>query len=242
MPTRAGRSRRFLLQLTTLDVEGRPVAMAIRRNLRARRLYLRVDPADADIELILPRNVAIEEGLRFAREKRDWVAARLAAIPVRQPFADGATIPLLDESLTIRHRPDARGAVRRDGADLIVTGAAEHLPRRVRDWLKREAKHVLAARSRDVAARIGRRIAHVRVGDPKSRWGSCSAKGRLAYSWRLILAPSLVLDYVVAHEVAHLVEHNHGRRFWKLVDELATEAETGKAWLRRHGAVLLRYG
>jgi predicted metal-dependent hydrolase len=192
--------------------------------------------------LILPRWVGLEEGLRFARDKRAWLAARLAAIPARAAFADGATIPVIGALLTIRHRPDAGGAVHRVDDEIIVTGGAEHVARRVRDWLKALARRELAARSRTLAARLDRRVTSVRIGDPKSRWGSCSAKGGLAYSWRLVLAPPAVLDYVVAHEVAHLAEHNHGHRFWAIVRELAPEVESAKAWLRGHGGMLLRYG
>jgi predicted metal-dependent hydrolase len=132
--------------------------------------------------------------------------------------------------------------VTRIGTELHVAGQREHVARRVRDWLRAQARMELSTRSRTCAARIGRVIARVRIGDPKSRWGSCSAKGGLAYSWRLLLAPPEVVDYVVAHEVAHLVEHNHGRRFWALVDSLTQATQPAKLWLRRHGNTLLRYG
>lgn len=241
MRSRTGRSA-APTQAATVEVAGRRVDLAVRRSPRARRLYLRVDPVEAHVELILPRWVGLQEGLRFANDKRGWLEARLAAIPARTPFADGTVITVFGDPLTIRHRPEARGAVRRDGTDLVVTGAAEHLARRVRDWVKAQARRELAARSHAVAARIGRHIARVRISDPRSRWGSCSARGGLAYSWRLALAPPAVADYVIAHEVAHLVEHNHGPRFWRVVAELAPEAETAKAWLRRNGNALLRYG
>jgi predicted metal-dependent hydrolase len=225
-----------------MEVAGTPVGVTVRRSRRARRLYLRIDPVHADIELILPRGVGLQEGLRFANDKRAWLAGRLAAIPARTPFADGITIPLLGEAVTIRHRPDSRHGVERAGNELLVAGASEHVARRVRDWLKAQARSELSARSRICASRVGRDVARVRISDPKSRWGSCSARGGLAYSWRLVLAPPHVMDYVVAHEVAHLIEHNHGRRFWKLVETLVEGAEPAKAWLRRNGNVLLRYG
>lgn len=226
----------------TVEVDGKPIDVNVRRNPRARRLYLKIDPVHANVELTLPRGVGLQEGLRFAHEKRAWLAGRLAAIPARTPFADGVTIPLLGGTVTIRHQPHARGGVQRNGDELVVTGAREHVSRRVRDWLRTQARSELSARSRACATRIGRHVVRVRISDPKSRWGSCSAKGSLAYSWRLVFAPLYVIDYVVAHEVAHLVEHNHGRRFWALVDTLAENAKLAKAWLRRDGNVLLRYG
>lgn len=228
--------------VTTVEIAGKAINVAVRRNPRARRLYLRIDPVRADVVLVLPRGVGLQEGLRFANDRRGWLAGRLAAMPIHTPFADGSEIPLLGRVMTIRHRPSIRGGVACIGDELHVAGGADHLSRRVRDWLKARARAELSARSRAYAARVNRPVARVRIGDPKSRWGSCSAKGGLAYSWRLILAPPEVMDYVVAHEVAHLVEHNHGRRFWALVESLAPAMETAKLWLRRHGNTLLRYG
>ncbi len=112
----------------------------------------------------------------------------------------------------------------------------------MRDRLKTEARSVLAARAADRAAALGRVLASVAVGDPRSRWGSCAAGGALRFSWRLVLAPPPVLDYVVAHEVAHLVEANHGPEFWRVVDRLTPHRREAQAWLRRQGAALLRMG
>ncbi len=126
--------------------------------------------------------------------------------------------------------------------EIRVRGDPLHLPRRVRDHLARLARDELARRARPLADRIGCQIARVNVRDTKSRWGSCSANGNLSFSWRLILAPEAVVDYVVAHEVAHLVEMNHGPRFWRLVDRLAPGNARQRAWLNRHRARLLSYG
>jgi len=227
-----------------LEIEGRAVPLAVRRSRRARRLYLRVDPSappDLPVELILPRGVGLAEGLRFARDKSRWVARRLAALPPPIPFDHGAIIEVDGQALTIQH-VGGGGTTRRDGPLLLVAGAPEHLPRRVRDWIKAQARDVLTRRSRELAECIGQHVRGVRLGDPRSRWGSCSPDGRLAYSWRLVLAPRFVLDYVVAHEVAHLVHLNHGRRFWRLVTDLAGDIDTPRAWLNRHGPRLLRHG
>jgi predicted metal-dependent hydrolase len=226
----------------TVEVGGKSLNVSVRRNPRARRLYLRIDPVRADVVLVLPRGVGLQEGLRFAHERRGWLAGRLAAMPVHTPFADGVEIPFLGSVLTIRHAPGARGGVMRRDDMLIVPGQPEHLARRVRDWLRAQARTALAARSRVYAERLGRQISRIRISDPKSRWGSCSSRGGLSYSWRLVLAPPEVMDYVVAHEVAHLVEHNHGRRFWALVDTLVPTAPASRRWLRQYGNTLLRYG
>lgn len=231
-------------QTPVIDVDGQPVALAVRRSRRARRLYLRVDPAapaEFPVELVLPRGVALAEGLRFARDMAGWVGRRLKALPATVPFAEGTSLEVGGEVLVIRH-VGGRGPTRREGGSLLVAGEGEHVARRVRDWLKAQARAILAERSRAAAARIGRQVTGVRLSDPRSRWGSCSSDGRLAYSWRLILAPAFVLDYVVAHEVAHLVHPNHGPRFWKLTGELCGDTEAPRAWLNRNGARLLRYG
>lgn len=238
------RSESFESAATVLEIDGRNVPLAVRRSRRARRLYLRVDPsapADLPVELILPRGVGLAEGLRFARDKSGWVARRLAALPPLVPFSDGTTIEVHGERLVVRHVGGVV-ATRRDGPVLAVGGTAEHLARRVRDWIKAHAREILTRRSRELAGCLGRQVRGVRLGDPRSRWGSCSPDGRLAYSWRLVLAPPFVLDYVVAHEVAHLVHLNHGKRFWQLVATLVDDIETPRAWLNRHGPRLLRHG
>ncbi len=227
---------------TVLRLAEREIELAVRRSRRARRVALRVDPATAGVELVLPWRMALAEGLRFAETRRDWVAARLATIPERILFADGAILPLLGETVIVRHRPLTGGPVRREGDSLIVAGRPEHVARRVRDWLIGVARAALGERTHRLAARLGQRVATLRLTDPAGRWGSCSAEAGIAFSWRLILAPPPVMDYVVAHEVAHLVELNHGRRFWRLVEELAGDSRAPRAWLRRHGAQLLRYG
>ena len=110
------------------------------------------------------------------------------------------------------------------------------------DYLKALAKHEFAARARALAARLGKSVTRVGVRDPKSRWGSCSSTGGLSFSWRLVFAPEDVMDYVVAHEVSHLVHMNHGKRFWRLVERLCPGAERHRLWLNRNRAQLLRIG
>src|SRR6185503_17876423 len=147
----------------------------------------------------------------------------------------------------IEHRRGARGTVWReagpDGTPLLcVAGEAPHVGRRVRDHLKREAKRDLDAASRRYAQRLGVAIRRVSIRDQASRWGSCSTTGVLSYSWRLILAPPFVLDYLAAHEVAHLIEMNHSPRFWRIVLGACPDAHRAKAWLDAHGNDLHRYG
>jgi len=216
----------------------------VSRHPRARRFVLRLDERGESIELVLPRWGSLKEAGRFLEQNRGWLEQRLKDLPPRVAFADGSEIPLLGKHHRIRHKPASRGkgpAWIEDG-EIHVAGEASHLPRRLKDFLRAEARRELAARAHALARRIRREVKEIRLSDGKSRWGSCSAKGELAFSWRLIFAPEEVLHYVVAHEVAHLAEMNHGPRFWKLVENLAPGFADGRAWLRRNRARLLRFG
>ena len=224
-----------------LAVAGVPVQ--VRRSPRARRAAIRVDGAHDRVELVVPERMPMGAALAFLERHRGWVEARLAAIPDRIPFIHGSEVPILGIPHRIRHVGE-RGAppVRLATGEIQVFGQAPHVPRRVADFLRTTAQDELACRAEALAASIGRRVGRVTVRDTKSRWGSCAVNGNLAFSWRLILAPEPVLHYVVAHEVAHLVEMNHGPRFWRLVADLAPGSEPHRAWLKRNRNLLLRYG
>ena len=220
---------------------GAPVT--IRVNPRARRLLLKVDAADRAVELVLPRGVSPEYGFRFLEAQQVWLANRLAALPLRVPFVEGAIVPVFGTPHRIRHEsdPTAPPVAIVDG-EIRVRGDPAHLARRVRDYLIRMAREELTRRSRRLAAQIGKHVTRVTVRDTTSRWGSCSATGCLSFSWRLILAPENVLHYVVAHEVAHLAQMNHGPRFWRLVRNLTPDHDAPRTWLTRHRSKLWSYG
>jgi predicted metal-dependent hydrolase len=227
-------------QVAALDLDA---SVSIRVSPRARRIGLRINAAERVVELVLPRGVPASHGLRFMASKRGWIAARLKALPQPVPFAEGAIVPVLG----VPHRicrelhPNAPPVAIVDG-EIRVRGDPLHLARRVHDHLIAMARSELTRRARPLAARIGRDVARINVRDTKSRWGSCSGRGNLSFSWRLIFAPEPVIDYVVAHEVAHLAEMNHGPRFWRLVESLSPGSATPRAWLKRHRSQLLSYG
>lgn len=225
-----------------VEIEGRAVPVTVRRSARACRMSLRVDTMADAVILVMPDGVALSQGLRFVTAKRDWIAGRLAALPPRIAFADGAVVPLLGVAHTVHHRPEARRGVWCEDGSLHVSGRAEFLARRLKDWLKDHAQREVAARAYPMAERLGRRLAGIVLRDQRSRWGSCTSDGRLAFSWRLVLAPEPVLSYVVAHEVAHLVEMNHSPAFWRLVHQLMPDAAAPRHWLRLNGGTLHRYG
>ena len=219
------------------------VPVSIRVSPRARRVGLRIDVAGRKVELVLPRGVAASTGLRFLAAKRGWIAARLEALPQRVPFVEGAILPLLGVPHQVcREFDPAAPPVRIIDGEIWVRSDPLHLARRVRDHLVAVAEAEISPRAHRLAARIGREVARVSVRDTKSRWGSCSGQGNLSFSWRLMFAPEPVLEYVVAHEVSHLAEMNHGPRFWRLVESLTPNSAAPRGWLKRHRNRLLAYG
>jgi predicted metal-dependent hydrolase len=209
-------------------------------------MALRLHPAVDSVELVLPAGASLAVALGFLDGRRGWIAAQLARMPPRIPFVDGATIPVLgtDRELVLQEleQRGRRPVFKLTPTSIEVTGDEASLARRTRVGLAELARDMLAAKSRVLAERLGKPVARISVGDPHSRWGSCASSGNIRYSWRLILSPEPVMDYVVAHEVAHLAEMNHSARFWRVVAELAPGHETARAWLKRCGPQLLRYG
>ena len=233
-------------QLIEIVFDGAVYPVELRRHRQARRYTLRVQAANRAIVLTMPMRGSLRDAVTFAERSGAWIAARLKRLPQPIPFADGLELPLRGVPHRIVHRPGARGTVWTEdsgtGPLICVAGNKAHLARRVRDFLKREAKADLDAASRHYAGLLGVTLKRIVVRDQTSRWGSCTAAGVLSYSWRLILTPPYVLDYLAAHEVAHLVEMNHSRRFWRVVARICPLWERAKGWLSAQGNALHRYG
>ena len=222
------------------------MAVKVRLNPRARRLIVKVHPSTGEVAVIAPSERSVPKALDFAKQEGDWISSRLAKVPEPVYLEPGDTVRFKGQLYVIRLSPD-RGGVWIDNdamrPTLRVSGSREHTPRRVEEWLKRQARTHIMRRVTALTAELGVKATRVTVRDAASRWGSCSTTGALSLSWRLILAPNHVLNYVVAHEVAHLREMNHGTRFWRLVDRLCgeQEAQEAQAWLRENGTELHRY-
>ncbi|MGD1933044.1 MAG: M48 family metallopeptidase [Candidatus Phaeomarinobacter sp.] len=249
-------------QQATMMVDGCDVPVVLKANKRARRMILKVDPVRREVTITSPTVRGFSKALVFAQKHEAWVAERLRDLPEPVPFVDGAIIPVRGELHQIVHDASgrARAPVRVEDrqvntdadlplfasanapARLLVSGKAEHLSRRVTDWLKREARRDLEDATLAHAAAYGTAPARITLRDTASRWGSCSTSRVINYSWRLIFAPPYALDYVAAHEAAHLIEHNHGPKFWKLVRTRISDIERAKIWLTDNGADLHRYG
>lgn len=228
--------------LSLMSFADREVPLVYQQNRRARRIILRLDYGASRIVVVLPKRTSRDEGRRFALSNKEWIAERLDQLPETVSFAHGSVIPFLGVPHRIRHRANARGVVWCEDQEIHVAGHEDHVSRRVSDWLKLEARREIEARARAKAEQLGKVVKRVILRDTKSRWGSCTTDGVLSFSWRLILAPRHVMDYVVAHEVAHLREMNHGPKFWKLCDEICRTVDGARSWLEENGTDLYRYG
>src|SRR5229473_1805323 len=201
-------------------------SIRLRRHRRARRYTLRIHPSDREAILTMPPRGTLADAKDFAQRHGGWIAARLGRLPKAAPFHTGTVVPLRGTSHRIVHR----------------AGAVEHTDRRVHDFLKREARKDLQKAAHSYAQALGVKVKRLSIRDQSSRWGSCTTAGSLSFSWRLILAPPYVLDYLAAHEVPHLVEMNHSARFWRVVAKVCDHVERAKTWLDTHGNDLHRYG
>jgi predicted metal-dependent hydrolase len=232
-----------------LRVQGLNEPVEIRRHPAARRMTLRVSRTSRSVIVTVPVSCDLVQAGTFLNTHLDWVRERLGNLPEHIPFSDGSVVPLRGAPHVIVGIGSRRGSrvvelgTSADGKPaLLVSGASDHLGRRLRDWLAAEAGRDLAGRVASHAANLGLKAGRVTVRDQKSRWGSCSSTGSLSFSWRLIMAPAHVLDYVAAHEVAHLAEMNHGPRFWALVRRTMPRTDEAKRWLQKFGSDLHRYG
>jgi predicted metal-dependent hydrolase len=248
-----------------VKIRGLNIPMVLRRSARARRFSLQVSEARRGAVLTMPLYSSFADADEFLSRHLDWLKERVAGLSEPVPFTHGAIVPLRGFAHALRFAGSLRrrGVVWIEAAEdakaapawpegarvgirrlprLYVTGEEEHAPRRLLDWLKRQAHLDLKTRVELHARRLNLTPTRLFVRDQTTRWGSCSTSGALSFSWRLVLAPPFVLDYLAAHEVAHLGHMNHGPRFWALVERTMPRHEEARSWLRKHGASLHRYG
>jgi predicted metal-dependent hydrolase len=222
---------------------GLPVPIEIRVVRSARRLRLRFDEVQGTLKLTCPPRTSRRTALAWALDQRAWIDRQLARAAPPEPFAPGAVVPIEGVETKILWRPDLPRIPALVDGELRCGGPRESIPRRIETWLK---KHALETMSRDIAeyaAAAGVTVRSVAVGDAGTRWGSCSSDGRIRLSWRLILAPPGVRQYVGAHEVAHLRHMNHGPEFKAFEATLfGPGLAQAKAQLRRIGPRLRGIG
>lgn len=225
----------------SLLIDGRTVAVRYRGNAQAKRIIMRMDKHGHGIVLTVPTGTSAQAAHQFAQGQAGWIWQRLAPESQAPATLDGCSITIRDTEHVIEATTGRGAPVHiRDlpSPRLMVRGDAEHMQRRITDFLKREARRDLEKASRGYAEAMQVEFMRLSVRDTTSRWGSCSSTGTLSYSWRLIMAPPKVLDYVCAHEVAHIEQMNHGPEFWKLVYRHCPHTDYARNWLKRHGQTL----
>lgn len=208
---------------------------------RCRRLSLRIDGKERSVVLSLPPRCSVKRAAKFVSDNRAWIEAHLLSIPVMKKFAADDVISLFGQSLKIKHCPEQKCGVIVENGLIKVSGSVEFLPRRVRDFIKKESLQKLTEMSQEKAQKIGCSVKKVTIKDTKSRWGSCSTLGNINYNWRIALAPEEAIDYLTAHEVSHLKHPDHSPAFWKCVKSLSPYAESGRRWLKQNGNLLYTY-
>ncbi|MET3559548.1 putative metal-dependent hydrolase [Bartonella japonica] len=227
-------------------ISNRTVPLRIREHRCARRLTLRIDARYQEICVTTPPAISLCSVQNFVEKHRSWIEARFACVQnfcESSDLKDGTKIPILGVMHTIRHKA-GRGITEittgngEQGPQIIVYGSLEYLPRRVADVLKKQAALIITPLVGYYADKVERKVKSISYKDTKSRWGSCSIRGCLSFSWRLVMAPKEIVEYVVAHEVAHLIEMNHGPKFWALCEKLCPESQTYRAWLKKNGHML----
>ncbi len=216
-----------------------PVAVFLRRSGRARRISLRVSRLDGKVTLTIPSGVSEREAMAFAHEKQEWLRKQVAQQPQTVVVGLGASVPVAGRERMLV-AGDGR-SVRLGLDEIAVPGKPEQAARKVQGFLKELARHRLSEAVDHYASRLGKHPSKLTLRDTRSRWGSCSSAGALMFSWRLVMAAPEVLDYVAAHEVAHLKEMNHSQAFWNEVTILHGPYESQRRWLRVHGQELHRY-
>ncbi len=227
-------------------IQQQPIEVVIRKHPKSRSMVLRYQPIKHSLTLTLPRFVSIKQGLSFLEEKRGWIEQQLGKKPPRITLDEGVRLSVLGRPCVIEYR-GGRGTAhittcpQQDDGRLLVYGDRAFLARRVRDALVKCAREEIVRLAKQHAATLGVAIRRVGLRDTHSHWGSCNQRGHLSFSWRLVLAPYEVLDYVVCHEVAHLVHLNHSPAFWRVVGSLCPDYERWRGWLKHHGNELYRF-
>ncbi len=219
--------------------------VTVKRSKRAKRVALRLDPIERVINLVVPNRMSIKKAYSFAQQHEEWVIKTLDNLAPPMPFTDGAIIPVFGDSVMIKieHNQALKRTTMKQYDDILIVKTYMDDPsNRITAHLKKLAHKGLADMASEKAEIIDKTISSLSVRDTKTRWGSCSTDGRLSFSWRLMFAPYDAIDYVVAHEVAHLVYMDHSKDFWALCRNLSSNFVEGKYWMQNHGNELMRYG
>ena len=210
-------------------------------SFKYKRLTLRIDTKNAQAVLSIPKLCSKKKAYEFVVSKQEWIIKHLSNLPKTKDFENGETFSLFGQDVTIYHLNNSNRAVYKENNNLFVGGDIAFLHRRIKDYIKKEAKKEFFKLSKEMASTINCHVENVVIKDTKSRWGSCSSLNNINYSWRIALAPECVIKYLIAHEVAHLKHKDHSYAFWRCVKQLYIGASLGKNWLKANGNKLFSY-
>lgn len=231
-----------LLTGKTFDIQAAlNMDIKIIKSPKAKRLTLRIDAKERLPILTIPSRCSAKRAVEFVEMHRAWLEENLQKIPAIKHFENGEKISLMGKEYTINHCPQKRCGVMIEEDNIVVSGSKEFLHRRICDFIKKKAQEQLLKKSQTLANKIGCHVNHVSIKDTKSRWGSCSSLENINYNWRICMAPKYVINYLVAHEVSHLLHQDHSREFWQCVKKLCPDAAKGRLWLKNYGKELYRY-
>ncbi len=228
--------------ISPIEISGIDYPISIKKNARSKRLTMRVDPYKGIINVTTPKRVSKRKVISFILEHQEWLAKQHQSLKGPISFDEGAIIPIKGKAFTIQHIEKRGIYIEKQRTYLIVSCPKLRLKSAIKRYLKEQARKTLTKLAQEKATQIDKSIANISIKDTKTRWGSCSSKNNLNFSWRIIMAPDYVIDYLVAHEVAHLQHMNHSKAFWDLCFTLSKDGSQGKKWLRTHGSELQRYG
>jgi len=215
--------------------------LEVKTSLKAKRISLKIDAKKKLPVVTLPKFCTANYAIDFIERHLDWIDESLNKIPEKVIFNHGDQISIMGQIYEVNHCPDARAGVWLEDGKVNISGGAEFLNSRLKNFIKKVAKNELSKLARQKAKDINCYVNNIVVKDTKTRWGSCSTKSNINFSWRIVLAPSIVIDYLISHEVCHLIHHNHSKEFWAELDNLAIDMKTGKEWLKESGNGLFSY-
>ncbi len=229
------------LEPITISEDGQEITLAIRVSIKAKNIRIKINQKH-EAELVIPKISHLAKAKAFLQANKSWVFQRLThKKPEKILFAENVVIPVLGKEYVIKHSGDIRGKTSLIGDKLLVGGRSEFLNSRVRRFLIELITQEIKDFSQPIADKLGVKVRKITVRDTTSIWGSCTKTGNVSFSWRLIFAPLPAFHYVVVHELCHLREHNHSKKFWDLVASVDPGYKTAQHWLKKNGSLLFRY-
>ena len=232
------------MQVSTITLEGEEFPIAIKRHATAKRYTLRYDGEQELIKLTIPKRASIKGGLEFTASRANWLFGQMHKVADRTELAPGAEFPLLGLNTLLAHEA-GRGMAELDESEqpqtLTIRGGADFFNSRLKRYLSRYLKEFITPIANEYAGTLGVKFKKVSIRDTKTHWGSCTPDGNLSFAFRLVFAEPEIVDYIVAHEVAHLRELNHSKDFWQLTEQLCPDYKTHRKWLKEHGSELERF-